>query len=84
MEVTKLTVEGASPGLVIMGAILKQPEQAMSILAPMQFSTCPLQQFVPLGSFHVEDPTLVFLSDGLRCGTVSREKKKNLLFSSCF
>lgn len=47
---TKITVGGANPGLIVLGAIRKQVEQAMRSKPVSSIPPQPLQQLQPPGS----------------------------------
>ena len=61
---------GAIPGLLVLGSIEKQAEQATSGKPVSSSPPRPLQQLLPPGSCLGWVPVLTSFSDEQRCGSV--------------
>ena len=56
---------GAIPGLVVLGSLRKQAEQARESKPISNTAPCPLHQLLPSDSFRALVPVLTSSSDGL-------------------
>jgi hypothetical protein len=65
-------IGGAIPGLVVMGSIRKQAEQARRSKPVSSAPPWPLHQFLPPGSCSACVPVLTSFSDEQRYGSISQ------------
>jgi hypothetical protein len=64
-------VGGAIPGLVVMGSIREQAEQARGSEPVSSTPPWPLHQLLPSSSCPVWVPVLISFGDEQQCGSVS-------------